>query len=75
MPEWSKAVKWATLETASSSSRGSGWAPSGPARATKCALRRRGSRPRALPSGHFDHAAMPWAPCFCSDSLWRSGRL
>ena len=31
MPKWSKAVKSATLEAASSSTRGSGWAPSGPA--------------------------------------------
>ena len=31
----------------------------GPARAIRRALRRRGSRPRALPGGHFDHAALP----------------
>ena len=31
MPAWSNAVKSAALEAASSSTRGSGWAPSGPA--------------------------------------------
>ena len=31
MPKWSKAVKLATLETAGSSTRSSGWAPGGPA--------------------------------------------
>ena len=30
LPEWSNAVNWAALEAAGSSSRGSGWAPSGP---------------------------------------------
>eukprot|EP00964_Phaeocystis_antarctica_P106328 scaffold71223_cov45-Phaeocystis_antarctica.AAC.1 len=52
-PGWLKAgksaVKWAALEAASSSARGSGSA--GPARAARRALSRRGSRPRALPRG------------------------
>ena len=31
MPGWSKAVESAALEAASSTTRGDGWAPSGPA--------------------------------------------
>eukprot|EP00964_Phaeocystis_antarctica_P100935 scaffold66475_cov63-Phaeocystis_antarctica.AAC.1 len=31
IPAWSKAVKWVAWEAASSSTRGGGWAPSGPA--------------------------------------------
>ena len=36
VPEWSKAVKSAALEAASSSTRGSGGAPSGPASSWEC---------------------------------------
>ena len=63
-----EAVKWAALEAASSSTRGSGWAPSGPARpesaelprAARRALRRHRSRAGALPGGgDSDHAAPP----------------
>ena len=66
VPEWAKAVKSAALEAAGSSSRGSGWALSGPAsspgsaelpRAAGNGPRRRRSRAGALPRReHFDHA-------------------
>eukprot|EP00964_Phaeocystis_antarctica_P152618 scaffold120591_cov48-Phaeocystis_antarctica.AAC.1 len=36
VPIWSKAVKWAALEAASSSTRGSGWAPRRPASSWEC---------------------------------------
>ena len=57
-PGWPKAVQSAALEAAGSSTRGSGWAPSGRAsspgsaeqpRAGRRALRRRKSRAQALP--------------------------
>eukprot|EP00964_Phaeocystis_antarctica_P022069 scaffold12248_cov66-Phaeocystis_antarctica.AAC.2 len=35
-PTWSKAVKSAALEAAGSSTRGSGWAPSGPVSSWEC---------------------------------------
>eukprot|EP00964_Phaeocystis_antarctica_P109833 scaffold74249_cov69-Phaeocystis_antarctica.AAC.1 len=45
-PEWSKAVKSATLKAASSSTRGSGWAPSGSASFWECrAAQSRQARP------------------------------
>eukprot|EP00964_Phaeocystis_antarctica_P147291 scaffold113826_cov55-Phaeocystis_antarctica.AAC.2 len=59
-PGCSKAVESAAMETASSSTRGSGWAPGGPAsrpgsaelpRAARRALRRHRSRAGALPRG------------------------
>eukprot|EP00964_Phaeocystis_antarctica_P090322 scaffold57761_cov62-Phaeocystis_antarctica.AAC.3 len=65
-PEESQAVRSATLEVASSSTRGIGWAPNGLASlrqsvelsgAVRRALRRHRSRAGALPRGHFDHAA------------------
>eukprot|EP00964_Phaeocystis_antarctica_P101141 scaffold66645_cov60-Phaeocystis_antarctica.AAC.3 len=67
-PEGSKAVASAALEAAGSSTSGSSSAHNGrvsrpgclePPKATRRVLRRRGSRPRALPSAHFDHAALP----------------
>ena len=36
VPGWSKPMKWAALEAASSSTRGSGWALSGPASPWEC---------------------------------------
>eukprot|EP00964_Phaeocystis_antarctica_P131657 scaffold95607_cov64-Phaeocystis_antarctica.AAC.2 len=69
-PGWSKAVTSAALEAASSSTRGSGWAPRGrplpgaarsrpePPGAARLTLKRQRSRVGALPrGGHFDHAA------------------
>eukprot|EP00964_Phaeocystis_antarctica_P001543 scaffold818_cov64-Phaeocystis_antarctica.AAC.14 len=59
-PAWSKAVTSAASEAASSSTRGSGWAPGGPAYSWGCpeppgaprrALKRRRSRAGALPRG------------------------
>eukprot|EP00964_Phaeocystis_antarctica_P024047 scaffold13457_cov56-Phaeocystis_antarctica.AAC.4 len=45
-PAWSRAVKSAALEAASSSTRGSGWAPSGSASSWECrAVGSRQARP------------------------------
>ena len=70
-PEWSQAVESAATGAAGSSTRGSGWAPRGPAssweyRAAQSrqarALERRRSRAGAPPrGGHFEHAAVPRA--------------
>ena len=61
-----KAVESAALEAAGSNTRGSGWAPSGPASGSECppgtarrALRRRTRRARALRRQHVDRAAAP----------------
>ncbi len=45
-PKWSKAVKWAALEAAGLSTRGSGWDPSGQASSWECqAAQGRQARP------------------------------
>ena len=68
-PGWSKAVESAALEVAGSSTRGSGWAPSGhslgaptPLRAVRCALRRHRRRAWAVPRLQFVHAAARLVP-------------
>ena len=55
-PGWSTAKKWAELEAASSSTRGSGWVPSGPAGGP---VRRRRSRSGALPREDLDNTGAP----------------
>ena len=65
---WSKAVKPPALEAASSSTRGTGWAPSGALPgsaalpgAARRALRTHRSCAKAVPRGHFGRAAPPEA--------------
>eukprot|EP00964_Phaeocystis_antarctica_P134506 scaffold98801_cov42-Phaeocystis_antarctica.AAC.1 len=67
-PEWSKAVDSTTLEATGYSTRGSGWASTGPGSRPGCleppgaarrALGRRRSRAGALPRGRFGPAAAP----------------
>ena len=70
VPGWSKAVKSAAVEAARSSTRGRGWAPSGPASSWECrAAQSRQARPeghkrraRALQRQHFDRAVLLAAP-------------
>ena len=48
-PAWSRAGEWAVLEAASSSTRGSGWAPSGRASPWECrAAQNRQARPEEV---------------------------
>eukprot|EP00964_Phaeocystis_antarctica_P019634 scaffold10832_cov45-Phaeocystis_antarctica.AAC.5 len=65
-PEWSKAVKSAALEAASSSTRGSGWALGGPASCWECrAAQNRQARPEEAQEPSFgtakEHRSRAWA--------------
>ena len=55
-PGWSTAKKWAAVEAASSSTRGSGWVLIGPAGSP---VRRRRSRSGALPGEDLDNTGAP----------------
>ena len=55
-PGWSTAKKWAAVEAASSSTRGSGWVLIGPAGSP---VRRRRSRSGALPREDLDNTGAP----------------
>ena len=70
LPEGSKAVKSAALEAASSSIRGTGWAPSGPAsswewrgaQGRQARFEGAGAALERCQGGQLDHAALPRRP-------------